>query len=84
MVRQEDHERKLYLPKRKLYKFQVENRQGYYTVKQHRGYNTEIPLQVKHNQKTHGLFQVAQICKDFDFSQSYVTQSAQPSSPKHI
>lgn len=83
-VRQEDHGGNFIYLKIYIYKFQVENRQGYYMVKQHRGYNTEIPLQVKHNQKTRGLFQVAQICKDFEFFQSYVTQSAQSSSPKHI
>ena len=28
--------------KEKFYEFQVENIQGYYTLKQHTGYNTEI------------------------------------------
>lgn len=51
--------------KEKFYEFQVENIQGYYTLKQHTGYNTEVLLQDKHNPKTHGLFQGAQSCKDY-------------------
>ena len=70
--------------KEKFYKFQVENIQGYYPLKQHKGYNTEFPLQVKHDQKTHGLFQVAQSCNDYFSSFKVIKTNCQIVTPPPI